>query len=355
MRHVTGSYLAPFQLSAASVSHYQELKGGSNQSEISSFIYPTIPLVLFGLYLLFRKKRSLDILSLSLIAGSVSILTLYVLRLGVPFGDGLYRLLGLNLVPHNRLLIGIGFADTTLVIGAARAMRKQPVKLPKTALAIVTALLLTSYIALTHSIAQHNPGYVSHTWLAGCAIAATVTFLLFFVTNRVRLALLALLGLTIVSTVLVNPLERNLDEVINSDLARTIQEYVHQQPSAAWVSNGSIVFENYATANGALSINATAAYPQLALWQSIDPNHTSQDIYNRYGHIEFAFDDTQTKPNFTLLSPDTFQVKISACDPFLTQEHVRYIYSTSKLESICLKPVRTFQHSLLIVYLYERK
>ena len=58
---------------------------------------------------------------------------------------------------------------------------------------------------------------------------------------------------------------------------------------------------------GAPTINSTNAYPNLELWQSLDPVGQYNEIYNRYAHILVELTNSE-EVVFELLQPDVFKV-----------------------------------------------
>ena len=56
-------------------------------------------------------------------------------------------------------------------------------------------------------------------------------------------------------------------------------------------------------ANGIPTVNSVNVYPQLKRWHTIDPQHTSEWIYNRYAYVNIDFTNTGS-PTFKLAAPD---------------------------------------------------
>lgn len=66
-------------------------------------------------------------------------------------------------------------------------------------------------------------------------------------------------------------------------------------------------------ANGIPTVNSVNIYPQLKRWHIIDPQHTSERVYNRYAYVDIDFTNTG-RPAFKLVAPDRMLVSIPVKD-----------------------------------------
>src|SRR5690606_12829509 len=90
---------------------------GANQSEASRFLFFGLLLIPFLLLRFFKKKGQKDISKQHkfIFIGMLSVGLILVLPMYVPVGRALYKLLGLHLVPHARVLVGLGIINLVLV------------------------------------------------------------------------------------------------------------------------------------------------------------------------------------------------------------------------------------------------
>jgi hypothetical protein len=157
----------------------------------------------------------------------------------------------------------------------------------------------------------------------------------------------------VISTSHVNPLQRSLDEITTTNLSYAIRSISADDSNARWITN-NLVLENYALANGARSLSGVYIYPQLGIWNYLDPTGNSSKLYNRYAHVLFIFDD-DSKPQIIGPSADTVLVRISPCDNFFKQLNVIYFYATDPINSKCLRPrSEVVTASAATIFIYTR-
>jgi uncharacterized protein YuzB (UPF0349 family) len=63
---------------------------------------------------------------------------------------------------------------------------------------------------------------------------------------------------------------------------------------------------------GQQAINSVNAYPNLALWESLDPTDSQRSTYNRYAHINTDIQNGDT--SFELVRPDAFTIHLKVDD-----------------------------------------
>lgn len=340
-----------------SATTYRELSPkGSNQSESSTFLLPTILITCLAVFLLIKQRSVLDVTSKSILISGIFLLVLFFSHIYIPFGQPFYNLLGLGVVPHNRLLIGIGFISFVIFACLYRVMSNVSIRpvLSQRPAWIALAVISFVYIAYTYILSVRNQGFISNLYI-GYALATLIPlWLFFFLRNKLLYSLICLVVLSVVSTFHVNPVERNLDEITDTNLSRAITSIRNKDDEGRWATN-NLVLENYAIANGAKSLSGVYAYPQLEIWRHLDPHKKHENYYNRYAHIVFIFDDKQKLAKLSNPSADTFIVKISPCDNFFKTFNTNYFYSTDSINSQCLRIIReVITPSAATVHIYKR-
>lgn len=132
-----------------------------------------------------------------------------------------------------------------------------------------------------------------------------------------------------VSGVLVNPIQKGAAEIETSLLTQAISKITQQDPDTIWIVDSlPFPFGNIPIMAGAPTINSTNVYPNLERWYLLDPDHTEEDIYNRYAHITINLTSEETK--FELRStPDQFVLWLNPNDLDILE--VEYIYTNRDL------------------------
>jgi len=255
-----------------------------NICEYASFIFFFPALLLAVITRCALARKAVDPLSLAL--GGYIIIVLVYLFLGFP--EWLSRLTGFSLVPSFRGPMGLGIADTALLV----AVLSKPAyfELPKIIKIIIAtllaALLLSSAIDL---FAKWPLAPIAFLMAASVAVALAFYFLLSARFSRTALAVLV--GLSILSTGWFNPIVRGGSDIFsNSTLGRAILEADARQGAtsrwAAFMGFGALA--NIFRILGVNSLNGVYPYPQFDLWKKLDPFGKVVDVYNRYGFATFV-------------------------------------------------------------------
>lgn len=108
--------------------------------------------------------------------------------------------------------------------------------------------------------------------------------------------------------------------ITESDLTKTLKELEAEDPDAIWVC-ASKWRTNIPVFAGIPTLNSTNIYPNLDLWNYLDPDKARESEWNRYLHIRVEI--VEEPPSFELLVQDTIKIWISPRD--LANLGVRYI------------------------------
>ena len=160
-------------------------------------------------------------------------------------------------------------------------------------------------------------------------IIAIYALLQLRICRRRSLNVLYLSGVMLMAGLLVNPLQKGVENLYDMPLYRLLSSVQEKDASAVWVSESGYPISDFTGIAGVRCVNSTNVYPVLSRWYVVDPGHTAENIYNRYAHIEVT-----VKPSgnaeFQLISPDQFAVALSVEN--LQQMNVTYILTTRNLE-----------------------
>lgn len=124
---------------------------------------------------------------------------------------------------------------------------------------------------------------------------------------------IAFIAISIFTGACVRPIMKGLDAIYSKPVASKIEEICEEDPEAKWLtSGGGIVLSAYSVACGASTINSVNTYPNLEMWERLDPDSKYEDIYNRFAHVDVVFTDEET--SFELIQADYMTLKLSYKD-----------------------------------------
>ena len=352
--HLLSSHLAvQFQFTARAAQYVIPSRGIMNQSEPSNFILLIPFLFLPGLYLLYvnyRRKREIDFA----LASTSALFFMFLVRLYIPHFSTIFKLLLLDKVPHNRLIIGIGLLGlihTMLFIRNISEFKKLPWK--NYHVWIYVGLVFGLEVWLGYFAYHRFPGFIGFAkiWLLSVPIPAIIYLLM---NRRLTKAALAFLIFSVVSAGAVNPFYRGTSTLTQTPLSTEIRQ-ITKIDHSRWVTE-TIYLENFASMNGAPSLSGVYSYPQLDIWKPIDGGLTS-DKYNRYAHVNFDIDRDPgyEVPTFiNLVGGDNFHVATEACSSFMKQNNVHYILAVAPITpDVCVSLVKTVSYPTQTFYIYH--
>lgn len=292
--------------------------GVDNPCETSTFfsLFP-IPLIV-GLYCWIRHDRKSLLLPGLLL---VSIPMLIYCTIGFP--EIIAKLTLFSYSTPERLVDILGYVQIFLIViilSEYGDKKRMPL-----ILAFVLAACTAGYCYYITD--QYSPGYLPIVLKAPMALVIFVFgFLLSYRTDKRFLFLFeaGMSALAIFTGVLVHPVLVGLGPLTEKPLSLEIRKIVEEDQEAKWISvDGGIWLQQFAIANGAPTINALNAYPNMELWQTLDPENQYTDVYNRYAHVSAVLIHEET--NFELVQPDYMLLSISYKD--LEKTGVKYVLS----------------------------
>ena len=336
--------------------NYQIPKNGlTNQSESSMFFLLLPFLFLPCIYILledFRKKNEMDwpLLFVNLI------FIVYLGWLYIPKLPIIGKLLFLDRVPLNRLVIGLGLINILqIVLFIRRGFNFSNTKLKKI-LTLGYVLLLFIFCLYLDFLAKKDfPGFLGQYRAIAFAIPAPI-IIYFLLKRSYRAAVNVFLAFTAIMCIAVNPINIGTSILTKTPISSAIKKVASQDPKSKWVIEDS-EFENFASMNGAPTLNGVYAYPQLKLWKPLNTGHLSY-IYNRYAHVVVNFNRNNT-PAPTILSlpsPDHFAIETDPCSDYLLKEDVHFAVTTVPLNSTsesCIHLKDTVTYPNIIFYIYK--
>ncbi len=335
--HILNGFLMPFQQNGAKLFR--------NLSESSNFILLLPFLLLPGFFLIlweYKKKQEIDWIFLSIQVCA----SLFLLRVFVPFGDPLYKLLLLDKVPHVRLLIGMGFVGFLQLLYILRnAQYVEFQKKYRNLLPVCVSILSMILLVL---ISLHIRGKQFNN------IFSLLFFAVFFasiilasLTRRTFVALLILFLFSAVSSFRIMPLYKGLGSIKDTELTRQIQTL--STPGARWATLDDIRFENIGLVAGRKNLSGAEVYPDVNFWKQVG-GEDNEYIYNREGHIMFT---TNISSDMYLVKTNLFYVKFQ-CSQFILR-NLDYVVADAKLDLKCVTLQKTVVYPKKTFYLYRIK
>jgi len=304
-----------------------------NQSESSRFLLFGIALVPYYCYYFFKKRKVIDSqrlrLPLYLFIASMLLLIIFLSRSYLPIGNILYRFMGLSSIPHDRLLIAFGIINFILIMvafmlpGISKFKKDKLLYLPTIIYFIV---LLPIFFSCLYLIKNHfaiaNLGKFEFSFLL-LILCASISLLIH------RLIVFRYIGLSIIvafgiySSLFVNPLIKGLSAIQNNPITKSISKY--NDGSSKWIINNDYIFEGLPISAGVAEVGGVQTYPNLWFWGKYFSG--SEQIYNRYAHVELSINDKNVKRDVILIQADTIRINISSCDAMLQDLNVNYMVS----------------------------
>lgn len=320
----------------------------TNQSEASNFLPLLVFLLVPGFIILiynFKKIKKIDWILLSLqICSLIFLANMFMPNIDLPSG-----ILLLNRVPHERLMIGLGFLGFLQLLYLLRNLETIKSVVTKNKLLILSYSFSCFLILLWvgYYSAEHYPKFISNDLkiigLAG--FMSTSIYLL--LRSHVNLALGLMVMFSFFSIVRIHPLYRDTNIDQNNKLATRIQSL--SGPEDTWITTGNILLENIPLMNNRDSLSAIQFYPDTKFWAKLD-GQKSENIYNRYAHVLFQEESKQSE-KIKLIQSDVFSVQLN-CSNFITN-NIKYILSTYLLDLSCYQLKDTVSYPANTFYIYE--
>ena len=311
---------------------------GGNQSEASAYLL--VGLLLLGVcgWLLVRGRRN----GLPVNGMLVTLPLLLVVFLAHLFWSGsgvLTHLLGLGLVPQNRLHIGLGLLSTMLVLATVAELRRQQVRAPVVlALASTLAALLLAGVAAWR--VHHISSVLSGSWVVlAVSVLAFAAAVLLLSRAHVLAGVAVLAGLGAFASLAVNPVYRGVVDARKTAVGQAIVTTDTADPGG-WVSLAGLYGNAVMVESGVRTYSAVSSYPLDEVWRDLDPTGRYRDVWNRYAHVVFQ----HALPGAPLQSPqaDVVLANFDGCATF-AQRRVRHVLAENLVIDPCFTLNREVQ------------
>jgi hypothetical protein len=351
-----------------------------NQSEASSFLLISLFLLPIILICEIRKiilHRAPD--WVILFACIYLIMLLCWCFLGLP--EILAKIFLLSFVPVNRALIGFGTMNILMIAyylfqyNGGRIIGGDDLELPPdiglntikrstsfykksfTRFAffplIFSLFVAVIYLCIGLTLRNNYPKFIPES-LRIPAISILVGLLIYFLLHRNKLAFTGLfLLVSIEYSFAVNPIASGLSSVLNSELSSVVHQIKDTDPTQnKWVVYDTQILSDYLAANGVPVISGVFYYPDLKLWNTLDPESNYEQIWNRYSRVIFR-EDKSDQAVFMKVQEDNIEIKINPCSAILHQARVKYYVFINTVSHPCLKEIARVNYPDMPIYIYQ--
>lgn len=308
---------------------------GGNQSEASAYLLVGLFLLGVHLWLLVRARR----LALPLNGMLVTLPVVTIVFLADLFWSGsnqVAHLLGLGLVPHNRLHIGLGLLSTMMVLAAAAELRRQQARAPwwLASIGALVAVLLGGVVA--HRVNDISPVLTGGWPLIVVLLGAFGACVLLLSRAHVVSGVAVLAGFGAFSSIAVNPVYRGVLDTRTSPVGRAIVEVDAADPGE-WVSLAGLYGNAVIVESGVGTYSGVSSYPLSAPWSELDPAGRYNRVWNRYAHVVFQ----HALPGDPLQNPaaDVVLADFDGCAPF-AQARITHVLAENPVIDPCLTLTR---------------
>ncbi|MDD2523955.1 MAG: hypothetical protein WCS83_03765 [Endomicrobiia bacterium] len=287
-----------------------------NLWSIFTSIFDFFPIGFLMLFVLIFKEKKRN----AFLIGLLVVWAFIFFYCSIGFTPLLSKITLMNHVISNRAFIVIGIVNVILLIYSMSFIKTKF----NLSLSIIISTAFT-YI-LTILSANKNIDYYNHYMLL---IIVPILFLSFFMILRnmqIHFTILCVV-ISFFTGVLANPIRIGADVILKNKLIVAINDIAKNNEGSWFVEGLLFPMNNIPIMAGAPTINSTNVYPNLKLWEKIDPEKKHDNIYNRYG--SFAILITNDNTNYAVLNQDYFVVYLNKND--VKKLGAKYILSSRDL------------------------
>ena len=270
-----------------------------------------IPIILTFIVLFYQKTKD------KLLYGLLAIYALLIILFFVPIPDFLLDITLRGHVRNIRLFSVIGYVGCLMLIRSICDLKEFADK----RLIIAVSVILSFVVVYLSRFAYR--GYYEKWMLVILVVFYAIYYAIIFLSSSdkgKRIFLIACIVMCFFTGALVNPVDSGVDVVYDSPYIQEVSKIVESDPDANWITEG--LYLNSLLPVGAKTINSINTYPDLDRWHTFDVNNESEDVYNRYSHICFIFQDDKPT-SFALATSDTVHINLNVND--LEKLNVSYI------------------------------
>ncbi len=298
-------------------------KDYGNPSEAGTCVgFFPVPMLL-GIYTWIRTKKKDWLVSGLLLVGIF--LTIYT-TVGLP--PFLAKCTLMTFSTSDRAVGMLGYLQVVLFIRVLACMKEEeriPLKI-----SVVLSILVAGIAVFAAN--KNAPAYMGKGFMLimVCVLAFLFTCLISKVSMKWRnCGIIAMLIFAIVTGMGVRPITKGSDAITSKPLAKEIIRLAKENKDAKWLAVGGwVALPSFAVSCGAPTINSVNMYPNMELWQELDPEGKYNEVYNRYAHIDLQLVEEDT--TMELIQVDSFKLNLSYKD--ISKTKAEYIVALEELQ-----------------------
>lgn len=305
---------------------------GSNPSEAAGF-FLLFPAVAVAALVSRNLRARLGVTGWALL-GMTGALTYYCVA---PIPEWLATVTLLAHAPGYRAQIALGLVSIVLSVYVLARASEQPLQSEARLTAAVTFVACAALYAWQGVALEQNLHYFEHSqrpawsWIA--LVSGLAALLATFTVLGLARPFSALLGAALVVTSFdFNPLSIGFPDWRTSELGQAIANVAARDETRderpLWLAYGGPDYPNIGSLvqlSGQRSLSGVYYYPQVELWQQLDPSGSERFKYNRFAAVRLDFGRAREQVGFRLQSFNVLRVAISPKNPVLRQMGARYV------------------------------
>jgi hypothetical protein len=258
------------------------------------FIFP-LAIVLWALYA--GGKRQV-------LAGiPMLLITIFLIGWGIfGFPEDISEVTFMNMVQPKRSVIALGVVNVIWLVWSFSQDERRQRRWPTAGVLTFLWVLLIYAVGMTFREATGLPiRYINWAVL----FAAIVGFG-FALRKQQVVTFLAIVQISV--SIKFNPLAKGFSGyLLLNPLSQKMTEIAAENPRGRWTVFQSLIMAQLPKMIGLPSIGGQQYYPDMALWNSIDPDGHQSSAYNRFGYVTFSPDGIEV-PKITNPSQDVVRV-----------------------------------------------
>lgn len=313
----------------------------NNQCESSAY-FSLFPLgIILGIFAAVKWRRPLLAVLIAL-----DLVFLAFIAVGFPEAVAKITLLSYVGIP-SRILLATGFLDIAILfislsmLSHDKGDRLQDAKHQVHLHTVATPLVLAGSFVVALALCVVCRTWVPEFWnkcnllllFLGSA-AVSISLCLYFSAFRElasKCLCISICAIVLTSGICVNPLQRGVSPITEGAAYQAIESIAAEDNEGLWIAEGPFVFGNLLAAAGVPSANSTNTYPNVELWQTLDPSGGQEEAYLRYANIDVSLQDESESDTFELLGSDYIRLNLTPED--LKKMNVKYLLATQPHES----------------------
>lgn len=287
-----------------------------NQSEISHFLHLfPVPFAIFAAeYRSFKKNK--------VIVGLVFFNAICDIYMLFGIGDIIAEYTLLSYTIPQRLHIIWGLSSFILLLLECYYIVPKRLKGAGRADWIKCVFINSSIAAFLAWVAMNQKPLINYIEAGNFVYISTGVILLgnLLFWGKKRPFIAAMCVLTVISGVVVNPVNFGTSIMTGTPLAKEIRR-IDQQDPGKWIMLDDWIMPKYVYAQGVDCLNYLSWPPRFDLFEPLDEDGEFRDIYNRYAHVTVSL--TTEKTSFALNVTDSITVYLNVND--LQKWNVEYV------------------------------